>query len=409
MRSKSRIILTMVLVMAMVAMPLQALAATGDVESDVVDAYKGDDNYEVIYRMYNPNTGEHLYTNSVEERKTLYLAKWDAEGIGWVAPKSSSTPIYRLCNGLEHHYTKDVVEANYLSHNGWTNEGVAFYSSDDQVVPMYRLCNPNSAGPDMHHYTKDTNERDTLALWHGWIYEGTAWYIMNVDTSTIPLPPLPERYAYNITNTASYATIEADVKLGGTGQGNHAKLVFQTPYSAVSFGIQYDMWAGAPYTNTTYYMCEYVLNNDPGGQQYFKYNYSSKNEYHHLMATYEKGGICRFYVDGNEVGSVWNPNLDQDALYMSVEGAGRNEGDTLDVVFRNIRLKSGGVYDANKSWPVYYVRTNEGVTLSHTGFDALTPGTGTVSIGGTIVGIGGLDWDSAYDRVSGVVRLTNAI
>ena len=62
--------------------------------------------YEVVYRMYNPNSGEHFYTRSAAERQSLYMVGWDAEGIGWVSPQSSSTPIYRLYNGIEHFYTK---------------------------------------------------------------------------------------------------------------------------------------------------------------------------------------------------------------------------------------------------------------------------------------------------------------
>ena len=363
--------------------------------------------YEVVYRMYNPNSGEHFYTRSAAERQSLYMVGWEAEGIGWVSPQNSSTPIYRMYNGIEHFYTKELGEANYLAEHGWSNEGIEFYSNDNQTVPMFRLFNPNG-GAGAHHYTRDGNEKDFLVA-NGWQYENIAWYTLGIDISSIPLPELPERYANNIKNTNSYATIEADVKLSGTGTGNHAKLLYQTPTAAVSFGLQYDLWAAEPYTNQTYYLCENVESNNPGAQRYFYYGTTSKDAWHHIMMTYDIGGIVSFYVDGNMVGQVWNPSLENGQLYFSAEGAARLDGDTVDANFKNIRLKSHNVYDSTSSWPTYDVVTNPGIGISKTGFDFSNPSTGTVRISGTIVGLGGLDWDSAYDRVSGVVRFGNPI
>ena len=374
---------------------------------DVTVKAESSEDYEVIYRMYNPNSGEHFYTKDTNERLSLYLNGWEAEGIGWVAPASSSTPIYRLYSGVEHHYTFDTNEVAYLEANGWSNEGIRFYSDDNQSVPMYRVFNPmaiwTGSAAGAHHFTVNTNERDTL-VGYGWNDEGIAWYTLNVDTSSIAVPDLPEKYANNITNTESYATLETDVKLSGWGTGHHAKLLYQTPTAAVSFGIQYDMWAAAPYTNTTYFMCENVASNDIGGQNYYFFNYTEKDIYHHLMMTCQRGGLVSFYVDGNMIGQVWNPYLEQGPLYCSVEGAARLDGDNVTADFRNIRVKTGGVYDSSKYWQTFTSITNPGMSASVTGFDWGTPNTGTVNISGTITGLGGLDWDSAYDRVSGVVR-----
>lgn len=54
-----------------------------------------------------------------------------------------------------------------------------------------------------------------------------------------------------IVNTKSAYAIEADISLKGSGSGYHAKLVMGTAVSAVSFGIQYDSCAVAPYTGKT--------------------------------------------------------------------------------------------------------------------------------------------------------------
>ena len=36
-----------------------------------------------MYRLYNPNSGEHFYTASTNERDELLAAGWHDEGIAW--------------------------------------------------------------------------------------------------------------------------------------------------------------------------------------------------------------------------------------------------------------------------------------------------------------------------------------
>lgn len=382
--------------------------ASSEIAGEDKSAADSETSYEVVYRMYNPNSSEHFYTAEQSERLALYMAGWDAEDIGWIAPKTSSVPIYRMYNGLEHHYTTDMNEVNHLTSIGWTNEGIAFYSNDSYTtVPMYRLFNPNSTGVGAHHYTDNAAER-SLLISYGWRDEGIAWYNLNVNKSSITIPTLPERYEHNIKNTESYATIEADVKVGGNGSGTHAKLVFQTPTAAVSFGIQYDRWARAPYTDTTFFLCENVSSNAEGGQTYLYYDNTERNIWQHLMMTYEKNGTLTLYVGGQKVGQVWNPYLSKDDLYCSVEGSGRLDGDYIEAGFRNVKVKSGGVYNESKIWPTYNIITNDGLQITKTGFDTANPA-GAITISGTISDLNGQDWDSAYGRVSGVVHIGDAL
>ncbi|WP_158098404.1 glycoside hydrolase family 25 protein [Collinsella sp. An307] len=130
-----------------------------------------------MYRLYNPNTGEHLYTSDRNERNTLVRIGWIYEQIGWHAPSSSSTPVYRLYNpnNGDHHYTTDSHERDVLRSIGWNYENICWYSDDSKEVVLYRLFNPNQLGPGAHHYTRDANERDTLVRL-GWRSEGIAWY-----------------------------------------------------------------------------------------------------------------------------------------------------------------------------------------------------------------------------------------
>ena len=129
-----------------------------------------------MYRLYNPNSGEHFYTGSNEEKNTLVSAGWHYEGIAWNAPIKSGAPVYRLYNpnNGDHHYTMSAEERDMLAGVGWKYEGVAWNSASPSNIPMYRLYNPN-ADCGSHHYTGSTEERDYLVSL-GWKYEGIGWY-----------------------------------------------------------------------------------------------------------------------------------------------------------------------------------------------------------------------------------------
>jgi len=129
-----------------------------------------------MYRMYNPNSGEHFYTSNQGERDHLVSVGWHYEGIGWDAPLSGK-PIYRLYNknSGDHHYTGSEKERDDLVKLGWAYEGVAWYTASSTGNPQYRLYNPNSTGAGGHFYTGSTKERDDLVKL-GWNYEGIGWY-----------------------------------------------------------------------------------------------------------------------------------------------------------------------------------------------------------------------------------------
>ncbi|MDT2572893.1 C39 family peptidase [Enterococcus raffinosus] len=127
-----------------------------------------------MYRLYNPNSGEHFYTKTTSERDHLRSVGWRYEGIGWQAP-ASGNPVYRLYNpnAEDHHYTLNAGERDHLKKVGWRYEGISWYSPSSGT-PLYRLYNPN-AKAGAHHYTPITSERDQLKKL-GWRYEGIAWY-----------------------------------------------------------------------------------------------------------------------------------------------------------------------------------------------------------------------------------------
>ena len=131
-----------------------------------------------LYRVYNPKTGEHLYTTNVKEKRVLIQQRgWIFEGIAWYAPKSSKTPVYRLYKDGAHHYTASKDELNELVGNrGWKSEGICWYSDDKETVPVHRVARRGVALVRTHHYTTDEIERDVLTIDRGWRDEGVAWY-----------------------------------------------------------------------------------------------------------------------------------------------------------------------------------------------------------------------------------------
>ena len=133
---------------------------------------------QIMYRLYNPNSGEHFYTLSTVERDHLISVGWNDEGEGWKAP-SKGDAVYRLYNPYagEHHYTLSTVERNSLIAAGWNDEGIGWYSDTAYSVPLYRVYNPNEYANN-HHYTTNEAERDFL-LREGWNDEGISWYGLN--------------------------------------------------------------------------------------------------------------------------------------------------------------------------------------------------------------------------------------
>lgn len=138
----------------------------------------------VMYRLYNPYNGEHLYTANTLERDFLDSIGWNYEGIGWIAPQGSNTPVYRLNNPFsalgDHHYTTSIEEYETLQELGWKGEGVAWYSADKETgVPVLRQYNP-FASSGTHNYTVSEEERDNLVSL-GWKDEGVGWYALDTE------------------------------------------------------------------------------------------------------------------------------------------------------------------------------------------------------------------------------------
>jgi surface protein len=172
-----------------------------------------------MYRLYNPNSGEHFYTASAKERDSVVAAGWNDEGVGWVAPAKSNTPVYRLYSGTDHHYTMSKEERDHLVEVGWKDEGVGWYSDDAKRVPLYRQFNPyvdpsaprNNSGS--HNYTTSKAENDHLVS-VGWRAEGIGWYAVKGGYATSK-PVDPAAFADNAGQWSVWGQIKWRIA-GGT-------------------------------------------------------------------------------------------------------------------------------------------------------------------------------------------------
>ena len=133
-----------------------------------------------VYRMYNPNSGEHLYTTDAHEVGIIFREQgWGKEGIAWYTSETG-TPVYRLYNPKlgNHLYTSDTYEISVITRTqGWVLDfdgAPVMYTKGE--IPVYRLFNPGLQG--QHHLTTDLNEYRVIPKW-GWQQEGIAMRVLS--------------------------------------------------------------------------------------------------------------------------------------------------------------------------------------------------------------------------------------
>lgn len=172
--------------------------------SGLVGAAWMENNFHSIYRLYNPNatdSGSHHYTMNPVERDYLVSLGWRYEGImGYAIQPSSETHNLQHTGGIgaevirfynpntgEHLFSDSRAEQTLLKNAGWSCEGVAWlevaeegvWHLDDnnyQAVEVYRTYNPNAKGGD-HFYTTNLGEKNYLVS-VGWKYDGVAFDIL---------------------------------------------------------------------------------------------------------------------------------------------------------------------------------------------------------------------------------------
>ncbi len=199
----------------------------------------------LMYRLYNPNSGEHFYTGSAGEKEHLYSVGWNYEGVGFVAPETSASPVYRLYNpnAGDHHYTTSSGERDALVRVGWSDEGIGWYSDTKERVFVYREYNPN-AKAGAHNFTTSRGEHDGLVR-IGWRGEGTAFYAVREGYSVAPTryhgTELRDIYDYDY-----YLKANPDVAAAVGTDGNRVLEHF------VKYGLKENRIAKASYSQAKY-------------------------------------------------------------------------------------------------------------------------------------------------------------
>ena len=185
-----------ILSLALGTFPAPILAESFDMDDPIISA--GEEMID-IYRLYNPNSGEHFYTDDLVEIDALTSGGWEYEGLGWRGYLEGS-PVYRLYNpnadGGDHYYTASIEEAKELEKLGWifdNNGDPVFYSGGS--VNLYVVYNPN-AESGSHHYTTDVEEYNAL-LDLGWTNGAVAWQVAergDLEDYDLSLIPQPDQY-----------------------------------------------------------------------------------------------------------------------------------------------------------------------------------------------------------------------
>lgn len=248
--------------------------------------------YTAVYRIYNTDTQEHLYTTHLSEVDAFLKedSDWVTEGIAFQVPVKSETPVYRLINTetKEHYFTADNDLANKMiteqAKDGWQNDTtlaayqhdtnsktIAFYSADDSAenIPVLSLHN-SEAGIGQNFYTASSNEADIAKSEFDWKVsgsfkqeEGVAWYALgqvasDVSTSSInkeaasnfPIPEVPSGWTITTPiDTINYSSATYDFRQCTWFAWNRARQIGinYSPY----MGNGQDWQNNAAYTVTT--------------------------------------------------------------------------------------------------------------------------------------------------------------
>ncbi|MBO1306333.1 hypothetical protein JZO70_09185 [Enterococcus sp. 669A] len=338
-----------------------------------------------LYRAYNPNTGEHLYTQNHNEIPFVVNAGWQDEGTAWTAP-DKGVEVHRLFNpnnGGDHFYTLDTNERDHLTRVGWTYEGLSWHSGGQ--IPVYRLYNPN-AKSGTHHYTTDGNERNHL-VGLGWRSEGTAFYATSVGQgSNTPAPNpgvTPKKVDENITgvggqeanvpgsyrnlysnkafdnaNLSGAAAVEfsADVAINGSTNDYETQFVIGGTNPAdgqIGVGLHYQAGSDANFAqgriNTT--NINFPAGAGTSGQQYYSVNTNAprvnKGQAVNLKVKYFTSGYMQAFVNNTLVGQYQTKLATTNDAYIL------HVGTNAPTTVRNLKVFKNGADVTSKGRPSF--------------------------------------------------------
>ena len=175
---KSLVALALALAMVVTALPVNGIARVAKAADDTVSVLRLTNKADSSYKLFTIDANEYNYYTNV-------VGNFNADGEAWKAP-ATGTQVYRILNPNtgDHVYTTDANEFNYYKANpgiGLVAEGPTFFSADAATgVPVYRLLNPNGN----HLFTTDENEKNVLVA-GGYTLEGVGFYAVKEDPATL--------------------------------------------------------------------------------------------------------------------------------------------------------------------------------------------------------------------------------
>lgn len=192
---------------------------------------------------------------------------------------------------------------------------------------------------------------------------------------------------HTIQNTSATYAIQSTVSLTGSGQGFHAKIELVTASAAVTFGIQYDAQASAPYTGKPAFLLENVVNpSAEAGNSYTHTGSAAVGTAYQLLLTLQSNGSGAVYVNGRQVGTFTNKSLANQTVYARVQAVGKQNGDKADASFGSTLVRERGAIHSGQTSAVYpnHFTTNTAVGKT----------TSPIVISGTVSGLSG-NWSTA--------------
>lgn len=151
-----------------------------------------------VVRLYNPWTGEHLFSVDQKEVSDCEKAGWQNEGTFWKAyshvgdwqakfkdqtgaTKKTGATVYRLYNPWtgEHLYTTSSAEYNKLKTTGWNGEGIAFYSVNVKEDNTAQVAETDVVNPAPQGVYRAFNKNVTVGTHNFAGYEENATMLAN--------------------------------------------------------------------------------------------------------------------------------------------------------------------------------------------------------------------------------------
>lgn len=192
---------------------------------------EADVNLIDVVRLYNPWTGEHLFSADQAEVAAREKDGWKNEGTFWKAyahvgdwqdkfkaSKKWGTAVYRLynANNGEHLYTTSHEEYNNLKAIGWTGEGISFYSvkmkvENDKVTtdPALNGGDPGAVNKTPQGVYRAFNKNVTVGTHNFGGYEENATMLANgwLPDNVVDGKQLPLFMVYDLDHTVNEAKI----------------------------------------------------------------------------------------------------------------------------------------------------------------------------------------------------------